>query len=373
MPLRRTSADASDPGGAGSRAELARRRLALIAADLDTPRASPPPIDEPASQERALTGGDEGPGAGAEPWWVDHTCVVQRVEADLPPTPPRPLEPLVAPPRSAPPVTDVVAELPRPGRHAARRAAEEPRQRVAAALAPLRGRRLPGIGAPHIAVVAIAVVLAAAVTGWWVLRDRPSVEMTRPMAGEASTAPALVGGLDSTSASAPSAPAGGAAEPDTTAGPGRQPAGAGGGSVTVDVAGKVRRPGIVVLDAGARVTDALEAAGGAQRGVDLTPLNLARVLVDGEQIVVGVAAPPAAAGAGAPSAPGPAGASGPLVNLNTATQAELEGLPGVGPVTATAILTWRDQHGGFSRIEELLEVDGIGDKTLARLAPHLTV
>ncbi|WP_370290150.1 helix-hairpin-helix domain-containing protein [Nocardioides sp.] len=367
MPLRRTSADAADHGGSGSRAELARRRLALIAADLDTLRAAPPPVDEPAAPDH----GDAD--TVHEPWWVDHTCVVQRVEADLPPPLPLPTQApgLPGPPRTAPASAtspDRVAELPRPGRHAARRAAEEPRRRVAAALEPLTSRRLPGIGGPHLAVVAIAVVLAAAVTGWWVLRDRPSVELARPMAGEASSAPALVSGLDSTAAPAPASSAGGAARPATS------PSAAGGGSVTVDVAGKVRRPGIVVLDAGARVTDALKAAGGARSGVDLTPLNLARVLVDGEQIVVGVAPPRAAAGSGGVGAtPGAPGATGPLVNLNSATQAELEGLPGVGPVTATAILAWRDQHGGFSRLEELLEVDGIGDKTLARLAPHLTV
>ena len=134
-----------------------------------------------------------------------------------------------------------------------------------------------------------------------------------------------------------------------------------------------------MLDAGARVTDALSAAGGAKRGVDLTSLNLARVLVDGEQIVVGARGAAAAGGAtgagpGAGGTPGGApGASGPLVNLNLATQAELESLPQVGPVTAQSIIAWREQQGGFTSVDELLEVDGIGEKTLARLAPHVTV
>jgi competence protein ComEA len=143
-----------------------------------------------------------------------------------------------------------------------------------------------------------------------------------------------------------------------------------GDTVTVDVAGKVRRPGIAVLDAGTRVVDALRAAGGARAGVDLTGLNLARVLVDGEQIVVGL---PAAATA-PPTAP-VAGSTpvGPLVDLNTATTVELEGLPEVGPVTAQAIVAWRDQHGGFTAVAELLEVDGIGDATLATIAPFVTV
>jgi competence protein ComEA len=141
--------------------------------------------------------------------------------------------------------------------------------------------------------------------------------------------------------------------------------------VTIDVAGKVRHPGIAVLDTGARVVDAIKAAGGARPGVDLTGLNLARVLVDGEQVVVGAVAPSGAAAeavpSGAPSGPAT------LVNLNTATETELDTLPDVGPVTAASILQWRDQHGGFTSVDELLEVDGIGDVTLGKLAPYVTV
>ena len=142
------------------------------------------------------------------------------------------------------------------------------------------------------------------------------------------------------------------------------------GSVTVDVAGKVRRPGIAVLDSGSRVVDALKAAGGARSGVDLSGLNLARVLVDGEQILVGEPAPVGLAASAVPSAGAP---GGPLVNLNTASQGELEALPEVGPVTAQAILTWREAHGGFTAVSELLEVDGIGDATLATITPFVTV
>ena len=148
--------------------------------------------------------------------------------------------------------------------------------------------------------------------------------------------------------------------------------GAAPGTVTVDVAGKVRHPGIAVLDAGARVVDALDAAGGARPGVDLTGLNLARVLVDGEQVVVGGPAPSGVAASVSP----PAGtSSGPvvMVNLNTATESELDTLPEVGPVTAASILQWRDQHGGFTSVDELLEVDGIGEVTLGKLAPYVTV
>lgn len=146
---------------------------------------------------------------------------------------------------------------------------------------------------------------------------------------------------------------------------------ASGGSITVDVTGKVRRPGVTTLPAGSRVIDALKHAGGARGGTDLTGLNLARVLVDGEQIVVGRPPVPGGVAAGVASgAPPPTGA---LVNLNTATQEELETLPGVGPVTAQKILQWRTDHGAFSAVDELLEIDGIGEKTFADLAPLVTL
>ena len=118
------------------------------------------------------------------------------------------------------------------------------------------------------------------------------------------------------------------------------------------------------------MVDALDAAGGERAGVDLRSLNLARVLVDGEQIVVGAPQPPVPA---APSGPTMPGVPTALVNLNTATQAELETLPDVGPVTALAILAWRDQHGGFTSVDELLEVDGIGEVTLQKLSAYVTV
>ena len=101
-------------------------------------------------------------------------------------------------------------------------------------------------------------------------------------------------------------------------------------------------------------------------------LNLARVLVDGEQIVVGGQAGAPVAGAVAPS-PGADPSAGPLVSLNTADQTALESLPGVGPVTATAILQWRSEHGPFTAVEELLEVSGIGEATLAEIEPHVTL
>lgn len=312
MSVRRLAARPDPPG-----ADAAARRLALIAADLGVAASTPPVADDT-----------------VEPWWADHTRVAARPEAARPVAVPVPVEAPV---------------LPQPGRHAARRRRERPAAR--AVLAPIADR-LPTLGVPQVAVVALAVALGLAVTTWWVVRD--GTESLAPVSAE-PTAPLV--------ATTPSAPTGAAtdATPPATA------------TVTVDVAGKVRRPGIVVLGAGARVTDALQAAGGARKGVDLTPLNLARVLVDGEQIVVGdpvAGGPPPTGGSGAGAAGAP---GGPLVNLNTAGPTELEALPEVGPVTAQSIIAWRDAHGGFTSIDELLEVDGIGPKTLEQITPHVTV
>lgn len=224
------------------------------------------------------------------------------------------------------------------------------------------------LGASHLTVVALLVAGALAVTAWWVIRadGRGTIVPAAGVAGPASSVP--VPGLSATvGAGAGTAASAGGGEPAD----GDEPPGAD-GQVVVDVAGKVRRPGIATLPVGSRVVDALEAAGGARRGVDTTALNLARVLVDGEQIVVGLPRPPGVA-APAASAPGTAPSSGPLVNLNSATQAQLETLPGVGPVTAAAILTWRTDNGAFSSVDELLEVSGIGEATLAEIAPFVTL
>ncbi|MFI6498431.1 helix-hairpin-helix domain-containing protein [Nonomuraea typhae] len=135
-------------------------------------------------------------------------------------------------------------------------------------------------------------------------------------------------------------------------------------SVTIHVTGKVRTPGVYTLPTGSRVTDALTAAGGVKKGAGLSPLNLARRLIDGEQIAVGT-------GASAP--PVPVLPEDPAVDLNTATPTELESLPGVGEVLATRIAEYRDTHGGFTSIEQLKEVTGIGPSTYDDLKTRVRV
>lgn len=172
--------------------------------------------------------------------------------------------------------------------------------------------------------------------------------------------------------------AGTAGPPATASGAG--PAGAvigaagSAGRVVVDVTGKVRDPGVHTLPAGARVADALREAGGVRPGTDTSGLNRARLLVDGEHIVVG--APAGGAGAAAPggagASGGPAGAGGAPgtpVSLNTATLEQLDTLPGVGPVLARHILDYRTQHGGFRSVDQLRDVTGIGERRFADLRP----
>ncbi|MDL2081596.1 ComEA family DNA-binding protein [Streptomyces sp. GXMU-J15] len=142
--------------------------------------------------------------------------------------------------------------------------------------------------------------------------------------------------------------------------------------IVVDVSGKVRKPGIHRLPAGSRVEDALRAAGGVKPGTGTDGLNRARFLVDGEQVVVGGPAPPAQGAAAVPGGAPGAGAApglGPAapVSLNTATAEQLDTLPGVGPVLAQHIIDHRTRTGGFRSVEELREVNGIGERRFADL------
>ncbi|MEO6880945.1 MAG: helix-hairpin-helix domain-containing protein [Mycobacteriaceae bacterium] len=138
------------------------------------------------------------------------------------------------------------------------------------------------------------------------------------------------------------------------------------GPIVVSVAGAVAKPGLVTLAAGARVADALAAAGGAVKGTSLLTVNLARALGDGEQVLIGVDDPPVS-GSGSGGDTGAGASADALIDLNTAGEAELEKLPGVGPVMAAAIITHREDNGGFTRVEQLTDVPGIGDARFAQL------
>jgi competence protein ComEA len=140
--------------------------------------------------------------------------------------------------------------------------------------------------------------------------------------------------------------------------------------VTVHVRGRVARPGVVTLPAGSRVVDAIEAVGGVRAGASTGELNLARVLVDGEQVAVGVrTAGQSTSGGGPPPMDATGDAPVTLLDLNTATAAELEALPGIGPVLAQRIVQWREDNGTYSDVEILGEVTGIGDALMAQLRP----
>lgn len=199
----------------------------------------------------------------------------------------------------------------------------------------------------HLMVVAIVLAVGALIAGYAVTRAK-AVPVVAPVVVEAK---------DPSAAAAPPAN-----EPTPTAVP-----------VRVHVVGEVHRPGVHTLPQGSRVVEAIEAAGGVTASANPGALNLAQVLVDGQQIVVGNSKQPsevrgADAGGGAQSS-----GSGGKINLNSATPAQLDSLPGVGPVTAEKIIAWRTEHGRFTRIEELQEVPGIGPKSYAELAPHVTV
>lgn len=266
------------------------------------------------------------------------------------------LRPATEPPADVPPTADSPGDDAWPG------AAPEVAASDEDAASERRWSRLPGPGAfdpgrrgvRALAVVAAVVVLGA---GFWAWRSRPQAEPVRAAASADAEAPAA--GSEATERETPPSPGGSA-----------------GGELVVAVAGKVRRPGLVRVPAGARVADAVQAAGGALPGVDVALLNPARKVADGELILVGVTPPPnqPAAGTGQAAAPaGPGQPGGGPVNLNTATLAELDALPGVGPVLAQRILDHRERHGGFRSVSDLRQVEGIGDARYEQLKDLVTV
>ncbi|TKJ31739.1 ComEA family DNA-binding protein [Blastococcus sp. CCUG 61487] len=193
----------------------------------------------------------------------------------------------------------------------------------------------------------LAALLLVAWT-WW---DRPQVVPVGPVE---VPAPA---GAESTGPPAPAPLVGEVAETSST--------------VVVAVVGLVGRPGVVTLPTGARVADAVEAAGGLLPGTDPATVNLAALVSDGQQIAVGV---PGAADAPQPQASGPGvAAPGGRVNLNTATAAELDALPGIGPVLAQRIVDHRRDHGSFRSVAQLDDVPGIGPAIAAELTELVTV
>ena len=234
-------------------------------------------------------------------------------------------------------------------------------------------------------ILAVSILLSALLIGGWaVLRARPhELSVSRVQASGSGEAGAGLTGTPVAAADAQAVPEsglGGVPEsPGGGAGAGGVASAVPGTVVIVDVEGKVPRPGVRTLPVGSRVIDALSAAGGALPGTDLSMLNQAQVLADGEQVLVGVTPPPGAAG----STPGRGGKGkgksraevGEIepVRLNTAAVEDLEQLPGIGPALAQRVVDYRTEHGPFHSVDELSQVSGFGGQRFETLAPLLTL
>ena len=190
------------------------------------------------------------------------------------------------------------------------------------------------------AVLLAALAAALAVGGWQLLGPAAAGERSTPRAEIALAGPGTEAASDRNGRRRTTGPA-----------------------VVVHVAGAVRRPGVYRLRPGARVHDAVTRAGGATRAADTAQINLAAKVEDGRQVLVPRKAPP---GASAIAGSRPDGVVVP-VNLNTATLEQLDALDGIGPTLGQRILDYREAHGGFESVEELREVEGIGDKRFESL------
>jgi competence protein ComEA len=218
-------------------------------------------------------------------------------------------------------------------------------------------------GDPRVGIAALLVVALAAGFIWYRLGAGDGGESATTHRSPTTGAPT------SAAPAADSAAAGSSATTGSSSGATKK-----GGRATVHVAGAVAKPGVYDLGAGARVIDAIEAAGGGVPDADLNRLNLAAKVADGQRVLVqrvGEAAPAGSASPGA-SGGGSADPSG-LVSLNSATQVELEALPGIGPTLAEAIITERERRGGFRSVNELRDVRGIGEKRFADLKDKVTI
>ena len=215
-------------------------------------------------------------------------------------------------------------------------------------------------GDPRVGVAALLVVALAAGFIWYRLGADDSGSSSTTRRAPATRAPT----------------AGSTATGSSTANGGSSGATKKGAHVTVHVAGAVTKPGVYDLAGGARVIDAIEAAGGGVPDADLNRLNLAAKVADGQRVLVqrvGEAAPAGSASTGGSGGSGGSADPSGLVSLNSATQAELEALPGIGPSLAGAIITERERRGGFRSVNELRDVRGIGEKRFADLKDKVTI
>jgi competence protein ComEA len=239
-------------------------------------------------------------------------------------------------------------------------------------------RLLDGVARQRVAVVCIALLaLAAAGFLWLTAQPRAADPPPVPAAGGSGSGLVLprVGAADGGGGDA----GGGAGSSAGAAGAVGSPGMAAGATIAVDVVGRVQHPGLVRLPQGSRVIDAIEAAGGTTAGAELEAVNLARKVVDGEQIRVPRhgEAPPSAAGAPAPAtgaapAAGDPGQPGVPIDLNTATAEQLDTLPGIGEVTANQIIAYRTEH-PFRSVDDLRQIPGIGDRRFDLLKDLVTV